>query len=327
MRVFQQAVNRWISEIGEGHPGLRLFQADGHSRRRARLGLYLRPHDANSLAPCPVWFPMLLSPRVRTAFYPGMSHWPSTNPTPYAVVSQLGTTLFDLGRVVPLGASFEGRAAPIASPELDNHFKLRDVRSFLCHVHAMRAFDVFLLVGLTVVIACSSSSATGGGGGTTNGCSCDLSYNGASRTIACGSDTCLNGVSFACGKSAGVTKGGACTDTGDPDGGGATSTDTGGTSSCKAFGAVCKSTLDKCCNATSGARALCDAFGSGTCRILNGAACGSDSDCFAGDACRVPFTGGSASLQCCTTSSEICTSDSQCCTGSCVLSGPLKKCR
>lgn len=80
---------------------------------------------------------------------------------------------------------------------------------------ALRRASSFLsLAGLGVVIACSSSSSPGGDGGTSSGCSCDLSYNGATRTISCGSDTCLNGVSFTCGKSADVTQGGACTGTG-----------------------------------------------------------------------------------------------------------------
>src|SRR5262245_21462034 len=79
--------------------------------------------------------------------------------------------------------------------------------------------------GLLVIVACSSSSPSGGSSAP-SGCTCDVSYNGATRTISCGSDTCLNSVSFQCGSNADVTQRGACTgaagaEGGAPDSGGA----------------------------------------------------------------------------------------------------------
>ncbi len=107
-------------------------------------------------------------------------------------------------------------ARALAYPGLDDRFKFCDTKSAVSWsrdaMHSVSSY--FALAGLAVVTACSASSSPSGGGGTTNGCSCDLSYNGATRTISCGSDTCLKGVSFTCGTSAGVTQGGACTDTG-----------------------------------------------------------------------------------------------------------------
>lgn len=90
------------------------------------------------------------------------------------------------------------------------------------------AFSYLSLVGLLAAIACSSSSSpspapspgTGGDGGSSGGCSCALSYNGASRTISCGTDTCLNGATFTCGKNAEVAQGATCTGPSTGDGGG-----------------------------------------------------------------------------------------------------------
>lgn len=86
------------------------------------------------------------------------------------------------------------------------------------------------LVSSTIVpfllVACSSSSSPSSGGGTSpapdggaGGCACDISYNGASRTISCGTDTCLNNVAFTCGQNADITQGGACTGNGGSDSG------------------------------------------------------------------------------------------------------------
>ncbi|WP_394832655.1 hypothetical protein LVJ94_39740 [Pendulispora rubella] len=66
----------------------------------------------------------------------------------------------------------------------------------------------FVACGASAIIACSSSSESGSD---TSNCSCDISYNGAKRTLSCGTNTCLNGVSFTCGKNAAVSQGGQCT--------------------------------------------------------------------------------------------------------------------
>jgi hypothetical protein len=85
---------------------------------------------------------------------------------------------------------------------------------------------------LVLIVACSpasESSDTGSPAGEGASCTCELSYNGAKTTIACGSDACLGGKSFACGSDAKVTTSGAsCTATSSaPSGGG----DAGGTGS------------------------------------------------------------------------------------------------
>jgi hypothetical protein len=84
---------------------------------------------------------------------------------------------------------------------------------------ARGVFSILSLIGVGTVVACSASSSDAGGGaadadgGASGSCSCELSYNGAKRTISCGTDTCLNGATFACGNGAEVTQGGTCKDT------------------------------------------------------------------------------------------------------------------
>lgn len=72
------------------------------------------------------------------------------------------------------------------------------------------------LLGLVAALAsvtfgCSSSSSAGDATGA-GACTCEVSANGAKRTIACGSDTCVGGVTYSCGKNADVAQGGNCTE-------------------------------------------------------------------------------------------------------------------
>jgi hypothetical protein len=77
----------------------------------------------------------------------------------------------------------------------------------------------FVTLG-TLVMACggsdsssgSSSSPSSGGNSPTEGtCSCSVSVNGASTTIACGGTGCVGGTEYACGDDAAIVKGGSCT--------------------------------------------------------------------------------------------------------------------
>lgn len=105
------------------------------------------------------------------------------------------------------------------------HFSRPSFARSMCN-----AWISVLLLSLPVASACSSGDDTGGsktGGNSNTGdgsntkgnpsgnCSCSITYNGAHKDLACGSDTCLNGVSYSCGSGAQVTHGGSCTTTPD----------------------------------------------------------------------------------------------------------------
>ena len=63
----------------------------------------------------------------------------------------------------------------------------------------------YLLLSLVFasVAACASDDGP-------SSCSCDVTYNGVSQSLACGTTACVNGQSYTCGESADITMGGTC---------------------------------------------------------------------------------------------------------------------
>ena len=107
----------------------------------------------------------------------------------------------------------------------------------------MRTVVIAIFLGFPV-FACSSGSTPGGGntdsgggggGGSPSSCSCSVSFNGVSKTIDCGSQSCVNGVNWTCSATAESAMGSACTapitDSGSP---GTPGTDSG-PSGCQLF--------------------------------------------------------------------------------------------
>lgn len=62
------------------------------------------------------------------------------------------------------------------------------------------------LLGSLFVIAGACASDTGG-----DSCACEITNNGVSTTLACGTSDCVNGRSYMCGIDADITSGGSCT--------------------------------------------------------------------------------------------------------------------
>jgi hypothetical protein len=93
----------------------------------------------------------------------------------------------------------------------------------------MRTSLLVLVIGIMAGCVTDSSDP--------NNCSCDISSNGVSKTLACGTSDCVNGQTYSCGDTADVTSGGTCTSSSGSD---------SGSSSIDCYGKTCNSATQYC---------------------------------------------------------------------------------
>jgi hypothetical protein len=79
-----------------------------------------------------------------------------------------------------------------------------------------RFASVVSVSAVALVVGCSSNDASSP---SKPGCVCSVTDNGTSQDVACGSEACVGGTTYACSTTASVSKGGACTAPPQSDGG------------------------------------------------------------------------------------------------------------